>query len=254
MRRVVGPADHFSPGTRIGDYVIERTIEEELGEAYEASHTILPRLARLDVMQTIFVGLRPVADRMLREACVIESLRHPGVPRIYNVGMLADDRPWVASELIDGVPLSASNQPLPAADVIGLLRDVTAILAYTHERGVAHRSIAPEAIVCDNIERGTPVCLVQWNRVLLADDDRAVACADDMFALALVLEARIEDPVPVALTRLLLEMMAPEPENRPSAARVNARARVMQEALPILAPTPWPLERTRDTSIPKPRT
>jgi tRNA A-37 threonylcarbamoyl transferase component Bud32 len=254
MRRVVGPADRFSPGTRIGDYVIERTIEDELGEIYEAAHAILPRRARLDVMQTIFLGLRPIADRMLREACAIESLRHPGVPRIYDVGMLADDRPWVASELIDGVPLSASNQPLPAADVIGLLRDVTAILAYAHQRGVAHRSIAPEAIVCDNDTRGTPVCLVQWNRVLLAEDDRELACADDVFGLAVVLEARVEDPVPVALTKLLLEMMAPEPANRPSAASVHARARLMLEALPIVAPTPWPLEQARRTSDSKPRT
>ena len=231
MRRVVELMDRFSPGTRIGDYVVDRVIDDELGETYEATHTVLPRRARIDVMQTIFVGLRPIAERMMREASIIETLRHPGVPRVYEVGRLADKRPWVASELVDGVPLSAFNQPLPAAHVIGLLRDVAAILAYAHERGIVHRSIAPEAIIYDNGARGTPVCLLHWSRARVVNKSEVeVECADDVFALAVVAHALLVEPVPALLTRLLDDMMAPEPAHRPTAAEVSRRAMLIIES------------------------
>lgn len=240
MRRVVDPTDRFSPGTRIGDYVIDRVVEDELGEVYEATHIVLPRRARLDVLQTIFIGLHPVADRMLREASILEELHHPGVPRIYAVGKLADKRPWVASELVDGVPLSAFNQPLSAADVIDLLRDVAAILAYAHARGAVHRSIAPEAIVFDRGTRGTPVCLVQWNRVTVVEpSERATACAEDVFCLAIVADAHLVAPVPPALDRLIADMMSPEPAARPTAADVHARATQLCSQLTEAARHHW---------------
>src|ERR1043165_7458531 len=104
----MGTTDRFSPGSRIGDYVVER----EAGDGYEAVHVLLPRRVRLEVMHPTFVGLKPVAVRMMREACILEALRHPGVPRIFEVGLMNDqrtNRPWVASELVDGESVASAG-------------------------------------------------------------------------------------------------------------------------------------------------
>src|ERR1051325_2986117 len=118
----MGTTDRFSPGSRIGDYVVER----DAGDGYEAVHVLLPRRVRLEVMHPTFVGLKPVAVRMMREACILEALRHPGVPRIFEVGLMNDQRtfmsaqsgpegsmtrgrPWVASELVEGEALVSTG-------------------------------------------------------------------------------------------------------------------------------------------------
>ena len=91
----MGTTDRFTPGWRIGDYVIDR----DLDDGYMATHVLLPRRVRLDVMHPTFAGLRPVAVRMMREACILEALRHAGVPRVFEVGVIAEaqtSRPWIA--------------------------------------------------------------------------------------------------------------------------------------------------------------
>src|ERR1051325_9459 len=126
----MGTTDRFSPGSRIGDYVVER----DAGDGYEAVHVLLPRRVRLEVMHPTFVGLKPVAVRMMREACILEALRHPGVPRVFEVGLMNDsrtNRPWVASELVEG-ELLAERGVLDAVSVLELIRDIADVLSHAH--------------------------------------------------------------------------------------------------------------------------
>jgi tRNA A-37 threonylcarbamoyl transferase component Bud32 len=220
--------DRFAPGDRVGDYVIDRL----LGDSYEATHVLLPRRARIELMHETFVGLRPVAVRMMREACILEALRHPGVPRVFEVGLLIDHRthrPWVATELIDGVPLSAIHQPLPAADVINLLRDVADILAHAHRRGVAHRNVCAGVIVVDDDRR---VTLMQWGDARVYDgDDADRAFAADIQALGVLAQRMVGGTIPPRLAWLLEDMLVPNPMSRPIAAEVAARAKLILEGL-----------------------
>jgi serine/threonine protein kinase len=224
----MGTTDHFMPGDRIGDYVIDR----EVGDGYEATHVLLPRRARIELMHATFVGLRPVAVRMMREACILEALRHPGIPRVFEVGVRVDhrtQRPWVASELIDGAPLSAIHQPLPAADAITIVRDVADILAHAHRRGVAHRNVVADAIIVDVDRR---VTLTQWSDARIhegSDADRAFAA--DVHALAVAAQQVLAETIPPRLAWLLEDMLVPNPMSRPIAAEVVARARLILEGL-----------------------
>src|SRR5678815_928881 len=85
-------SDRFEPGARIGDYVVEREVAYEASAiAYFATHVVLPRQAHIKVAHP---GPRAAAIQLLREACILEALSHPGVPRVYECGVLADRRPW----------------------------------------------------------------------------------------------------------------------------------------------------------------
>lgn len=236
-RGLMGTIDRIVAGCRIGDYVIER----EDGDGYVATHVLLPRRVRLSVMHPTFVGLRPVAVRMMREACILEALRHPGVPRVYEVGVLADQRtqrPWIASELVEGESLAETmllGGYISVVELLAVLRETGEVLAYAHARNVAHRGVRPDAIVRGDGSRGFPLCLVNWGeaRVPDASEDTDRAFADDVFALGLVADLVLATRTGVMRKVLALveDMLAPNPMSRPTAAEVASRAKAMLDAL-----------------------
>ena len=225
-------SDRFEPGTRIGDYVIDR----DLGFAYEAAHVLLPRRARLDVLQATSASSRVIAVRMMREACILEALHHPGVPRVYEVGMLADRRPWVASELVAGALLAEAPPVLPAGEVIALVRDVAEVLAHAHGRGVAHRNLSPYAISrCDG-SRGFGVCVTQWSDARAHDGKEADrAYAADVFALGAIayklLAGSERRTAGARVMALVDDMLVADSLSRPTAAEICARARLIIDSV-----------------------
>ena len=70
-------------GARIGDYRIERELRTEAtGVVYEGVHLVLPRRAAVKAARD---ADKTIAVQMLREACMLEALSHPGVPRDLRV-------------------------------------------------------------------------------------------------------------------------------------------------------------------------
>lgn len=237
----MGTSDRFAPGWRIGDYTIER----DLGDRYEAKHVLLPRRVKLDVMHPQFAGLKPVAVRMMREACILEAMRHPGVPRVFEVGVVADgrtNRPWVASEIVEGEQLAPATRLAPG-EVLELIRDVADVLAHAHERGVVHRRLRREAILRGDGSRGFPLCVVDWSDARADETDDARA--DDVLALGLLAlqaltgtepqmplraAADLATGAPARLCMMIDDLVVPNPMCRPSAAEVRARAKLIAEA------------------------
>src|SRR5262245_37477009 len=155
----ISASDRFAPGARIGDYEIEREVAyEESSVLYLATHVVLPRKAYIKVAHP---GSRSAAVLVLREACILEALSHPGVPRVHECGVFSDRRPWCALEIMPGPRLSRviSNGPIAVADLVIALRDVSDILRHAHERGVIHGRLTSGAIVRTQRRRcGHAVC------------------------------------------------------------------------------------------------
>src|SRR5262249_15007829 len=94
--------DGLGGGVRVGDYILERELAAKPGLiAWSATHALLPRCARITTVQRAFAGVQTIGAELTREACILEVLRHAGVPRVFECGFLPDQRPWVASELIE---------------------------------------------------------------------------------------------------------------------------------------------------------
>lgn len=233
----------FVPGMQIGDYRIERELEaEERGVVYLGVHAVLPRRAAVKVMHASDRWQQSVAIEVLREACLLESLSHPGIPRVFECGILPDRRPWAAFERIDGVTLSSliAGRPLPLADLVVVLRDVGDLLAHAHARGVMHRRLTADAIV-RTPDRGCSVCVRHWDDARGLDTEARIAmdARDDVYALGVValraLAGGAPDPAvsaaerypaaPAELTALIDHMLAIDPETRPPSDEVRDRAR-----------------------------
>src|SRR5688572_16789709 len=100
--------DRFPSGTRVGDYRIERELgSEETGVVYLGTHVVLPRQVALKIMHANHAWLRAMAVQVIREACLLEAMSHPAVPRVYECGVLPDRRPWTAFERIDGMSIAS---------------------------------------------------------------------------------------------------------------------------------------------------
>jgi serine/threonine-protein kinase len=84
---------------------------------------------------------------MMREAAILATIAHAGLPQFYECGLLADGRPWIAMELVEGTPLqSKMTGPLAHEQVIDFVAAVADVLAAAHKRGVTHRDLKPDNI------------------------------------------------------------------------------------------------------------
>jgi serine/threonine protein kinase len=237
--------DRFASGARIGDYVVEREVAYEAAAiVYFATHVVLPRQSHVKVSHP---GSRPAAVQLLREACILEALSHPGAPRVHECGVLPDRRPWSSIERLPGVAFDEflGDRPAALSDVVVALRDVADVLRHAHERGIVHRRLTASAIL--RTERRRSVYAIEdWAdaRTLDAGAGVAVDARDDILALGGIafraLTAR--DPVPGASlathcssapTELisLIDQMLAEPVARPTAGEIYERALWLCETL-----------------------
>ena len=136
-------------GSVIGAYRIESTVGAGgMGFVYRATHALTHRTAAIKVMREDQLVQDRAVDRMMREASILASVSHPGIPQFFECGILDDGRPWIAMELIAGAPLAHRMQRelIPATDVIEFVQGVAGVLAAAHGRGVTHRDLKPDNI------------------------------------------------------------------------------------------------------------
>jgi eukaryotic-like serine/threonine-protein kinase len=174
----------MKPGVvdRIGNYRIDRERKRDVDSVvYDARHLVLPRRAFVKVMHE--VSPQALAVQLLREACILEALDHPGSVRVYESGLIPERRAWFAYERVDGSTVRdmLSTGPLDPTAAAGLLRDIAEILDHAHRRGVVHCALRPESIVVTGRTRGFPLCITDWSDARAHDTSaptRAVGPAD----------------------------------------------------------------------------
>ncbi len=230
----------FNPNARVGDYRIEQELRsEDTGLVYAATHLVLPRRAALKVMHPAQAYMRSLAVQILREACVLEALSHPGVPRVYECGVLDDKRPWVALELITGETIAelVATEPLYIGELVAMLVAAADVLEHAHARGVVHNRLTDASIV-RTPQRRAPFSVRGWGDVVAHDSNLAADPHGDVHDLGLVAFRaltgqmmregdRVPELAPHApreLASLIDDMIAADPRARPTAAAVRERA------------------------------
>ena len=119
--------------------------------------------------------------RFVEEAQISGQLQHPGVVPVYELGTLADHRPYFAMKLVKGRTLAVllAERAGPAEDqprLLGIFEQVCLTMAYAHVRGVIHRDLKPSNIMVGSFGE---VQVMDWGlaKVLpqggVADDEEA---------------------------------------------------------------------------------
>lgn len=88
------------------------------------------------------------SERFTREVQLAARLQHPNIVPLLTAG-IAQDLPFYTMPYVTGESLVSRIRegPLPIADVITLLKDVSRALGYAHTHGVIHRDIKPANVL-----------------------------------------------------------------------------------------------------------
>ncbi|HXT95782.1 MAG TPA: protein kinase [Polyangia bacterium] len=83
-----------------------------------------------------------------REATTVANLRHPHIAQVVDAGTLGDGTPFVVMERLSGMTLeeAARSGPLPAAEILPILRGVASALSAAHAAGIAHGQVRADNV------------------------------------------------------------------------------------------------------------
>ncbi|MBJ6761456.1 serine/threonine protein kinase [Myxococcaceae bacterium JPH2] len=156
--RGAAPPTQHGPGTLAGEYVLKVLLASGgHGSVYEAEHRILGRRAAVKVMHPHLADQGEMLQRFVREARVVNQIRHPNIVDVYDFGLMPDGSPYFVMELLAGRTLSQVVQErgrLPASRALAYLEPVCAALEAAHRAGVVHRDLkASNILVVEEGER-----------------------------------------------------------------------------------------------------
>ena len=155
VQRAEHPGRDLELGARLGDVTIVRFIAEGgMGRVYEGLQGMPCRTVAVKVVRPGVLS-KASLKRFEYEAHILGRLTHPGIARIYSVGMQqvhGSDMPYFVMEYIDDAqPLTAyaDGHELSTRDRLKLFREVCRAVAHGHQRGVIHRDLKPGNILVD---------------------------------------------------------------------------------------------------------
>jgi serine/threonine-protein kinase len=135
----------LAPGTLAGEYMLKAVLASGgHGAVYEAEHRILGRRAAVKVLHPHLTDQGEMLQRFVREARVVNQIRHPHIVDVYDFGMLQDGSPYYVMELLPGRTLSQlllERGRLSPERALAFLEPVCAALEAAHHAGVVHRDL-----------------------------------------------------------------------------------------------------------------
>ena len=110
--------------------------------------------------------IKILLDRSLQNSWVVQKFQqekealarvdHPGVVGILDTGELADGKPYLVMQYIDGVTLRSQIKPegMSLDRSAEIIKQIGRALGAAHDRGIFHRDLKPENIMLQNFGAG----------------------------------------------------------------------------------------------------
>ena len=139
-------------GTVVGEsFRIVRPIGEGgTARVYEARHVRLQsKRFAVKVLHGFFASQANAVARFSREAEAASAIRHPGIVEIHDVDRMADGRPYLVTELLEGRDygsLLKAQRKVTIPFGVRVARKVCQALSAAHATGIVHRDLKPENV------------------------------------------------------------------------------------------------------------
>ncbi len=141
-----------------GEYLLKRLIASGgHGSVYEGEHRILGRRAAVKVLHSHLADQGEMLQRFVREARIVNQIRHPHVVDVHDFGMMPDGSPYYVMELLEGRTLGQlvhERGRMSAERALTYLEPVCGALEAAHQAGIVHRDLkASNVMVVEDGER-----------------------------------------------------------------------------------------------------
>lgn len=144
-----------------------------MGDVYETLDTELGEAVALKTIRSQLAMDESALRRFRNEVRLARRITHPGVSRVYDLGLHDGRIPFVTMELLRGQTLAEqieSHGPIPPSQVLDIVRQLTSALGAAHSKGVIHRDLHPGNVMLVSEDKGEePSVGSSTSRVVITD-------------------------------------------------------------------------------------
>ncbi len=138
-------------GTQFNAYkIIEHIATGGMGKVYLAQRTDgqYQNQVALKILSTPFPD-EQVKARFLRECQTLADLKHPFIISILDAGIDHYQRPWFATDYINGLSITqyAQQHTLSLNEKVSLIKDICQAIDFAHSQKIIHRDLKPANIL-----------------------------------------------------------------------------------------------------------
>jgi eukaryotic-like serine/threonine-protein kinase len=168
--------DANSSVPEVPGYKLDRLVGEGgFGQVWHAQRDVDTKLVAIKILHLELVRSVDALTRFQRELAAIERLQHPNVVRALGNGTLADGRPYLVLEYLEGPSLREVLQErgaLAPAAMLEMFEPICEALAVAHEAGLVHRDVKASNVILARLPDGSekPV-LLDFGLVKLLDQE-----------------------------------------------------------------------------------
>ncbi|MEO6951093.1 MAG: serine/threonine-protein kinase [Polyangia bacterium] len=172
-------SETLTPGTRVGEYVIERHIANGgMSSVYSAVHPIIGKRAAIKVISQNLSRDAAAVESFLEEARAVNRIRHASIVDIFSFGSLPDGRSYLAMEHLEGETLADRiwSGRMSAGECFDILLQICEALEAAHAKRIAHLDLKPENVYLVPLRNGgTRVKLLDFGIAKLLRSDVELA-------------------------------------------------------------------------------
>ncbi|MEE8468086.1 MAG: serine/threonine-protein kinase, partial [Planctomycetota bacterium] len=123
-----------------------------MGTVFKGHDQDLGRDVALKVLHKKLSEDPAILQRFVEEAQIGGQLQHPGIVPVYELGLMADDRPFFTMKLVKGRTLADLLKARKSPDedrhrLLSIFEQICQTLAYAHSKGVIHRDLKPANVM-----------------------------------------------------------------------------------------------------------